>query len=78
MNFVSGTYRCGRPAGRPYNVGNIGNIILGEFCWDNLWIAPTIFFALSQKLMVKKMREAACFFNNSFLKISGVKLLDFK
>jgi len=36
------------------------------------------FFALSQKLMVKKMREAACFFNNSFLKISGVKLLDFK
>jgi hypothetical protein len=37
-----------------------------------------LFFAFSQKLMVKKVREAVCFFNNSFLKISGVKLLDFK
>jgi hypothetical protein len=37
-----------------------------------------LFFAFSQKLMVKKVLEAVCFFNNSFLKISGVKLLDFK
>ncbi|ROL59456.1 hypothetical protein D9V87_05270 [Bacteroidetes/Chlorobi group bacterium MS-B_bin-24] len=36
-----------------------------------------LFFAFSQKLMMKKV-GAVCFFNNSFLKISGVKLLDFK